>query len=262
MSHARGDKKNHFCSQAQKTNCDDCPITEKTDSGKKKNYVEICDPRWPKYTYPQYVARDPNPYVYEEKYEAHHILCVASVTEFILGGYGIQGAVGQTTWCINQKLNMLAMPLWGHTVKWYCRIGKAGGSILKDKIPPPFRNIPQHDISHNLYQDEVEQLLVQVACHVQDQDHDIRAQTLKKDLDDLSEHFVGELKDRGKRKGGTHEGWRLGQTKPDPDPQWCYPFSMAPDYAVDEIAIPSFDEKTEEWIDKIAAAIASGLKPG
>jgi hypothetical protein len=115
-----------------------------------------------------------------------------------------------------------------------------------------------HDVSHNLYQDEVDQALMQVACHVKDADHDIQAKTLKDDLDKLSGHFHQELKERGMRKGGVHEGWRLAHLSP-PDKEWNHPFSMAHDCATGEIAMPTIDKKKKEWIQRISKAIASGL---
>jgi hypothetical protein len=258
--HERGVRKGKFCCAAKKKNCGDCPVTDSDDKG-KKNYIAICDPGWKNYTFPQYVARKRKPYVYPEKYEAHHILCVASVTECILGMPGIQGAVRKTQWCINNKPNMIALPLLGHVVKYYCDIDDSDNfTAIKRQVPPPFNGVPCHDVSHDLYQEEVEQALMQIACNVKDQDHDVQADSLREDLVSHSEHFGEELKARGMRKGGVHEGWRLAHRKrPGPDPEWNHPFSMAHDAATSYITMPTIDEKKQEWISRISKAIASGL---
>jgi hypothetical protein len=108
--HRGAEPKGKFCCSPKDKNCGECPVNKTGDKG--KNYVAICDPGWSSYTYLQYVDGNPKPYVYEEEYEAHHILCVESVTPCILGTRGIQKAVRQTEWCINNKLNMITIPLF------------------------------------------------------------------------------------------------------------------------------------------------------
>src|SRR5437868_1274957 len=96
-------------------------------------------------------CKDPNPATWgsfvqgrkmrvDKVFEAHHLLCVASVTQFIAGKKEIAEIIQQTQWCINSEKNMLAMPLWGHTIKWYCDL-TASGVLTNQDVPPPFQNI-------------------------------------------------------------------------------------------------------------------------
>ena len=251
--HERGMRKDQFCTVPCETICDDCPGT--------KNYIQVCKPRWSSHTFERLVNSKDDPFVFDKKYEAHHILCVAPVTQELPGNRdkNINGPVKQTQWCINKKSNMLAMPLWGHTVKWYCRIDKKGGEVRKRVGAPPFKNLPQHDFDHNCKQGytwEVEQEMKRIARKIQDADHKLKGTKLAGALDKSSGEFLKKLKKRGKRKGGTHKAWKLAQ-KATPDPQWCHPFSMASDAKVTSVGFPArdFDDKLDKWIDRIAKAI-------
>ena len=49
---------------------------------------------------------------------------------------------------------MKAMPLWGHTVQWYCSFKEDDDGTIEGKVKsrtrePLFKNIPQHDFDHN-----------------------------------------------------------------------------------------------------------------
>src|ERR1700690_1795961 len=57
-----------------------------------------------------------------KNFEAHHAVCVACATEFIALDPKIVKIVKETDWCVNSTVNMLAMPLWGHTIKYYCNM--------------------------------------------------------------------------------------------------------------------------------------------
>jgi len=253
--HERGDRKGKFCTTPAEKICDDCPGT--------KNYIKVCEPSWVGETFKRLVRSKTNPFVFDKKYEAHHILCVAPVTQELLGtdNIKIRGPVEQTQWCINNEMNMIAMPLWGHTVKWYCSIDEDGGDIASGIGAPPFDNIPQHDFDHNCkegYTWEVEVEIKKVAKEIEQKGHKLSGDTLIGKLDDLSELFEEKLlDDRGTRKGGTHNAWGLAQKEP-PDPQWCHPFSMASDAKVSSVGFPArnFKDKVDKWINRIAKAIS------
>src|SRR5262245_53019212 len=89
------------------------------------DYRKVCKPAWSNLTYAQkYVDKDtgvndPRP----RSYEAHHILCLAQVKKVIVKESeknDFTDIVDSTEWCINDKRNMIALPMWGHTIMWYC----------------------------------------------------------------------------------------------------------------------------------------------
>src|ERR1700745_1793603 len=101
--HERGDRKGKFCTSPADPCCSDCP-------GKPETYISVCEPKaWAAHTFRRYVKRKVNTGAFDKKYEAHHILCVAPVTQDLLGNETIEGAIEQTLWCINNKDNMIAM---------------------------------------------------------------------------------------------------------------------------------------------------------
>lgn len=253
--HKRGKRKKDFCTQPAKPKCADCPCP--------KDYIEICKPRWAGVTFERLVNAEDGKFVFDKKYEAHHLVCVAPATKELLGKRGIQPAIEQTKWCINNKQNMLGMPLWGHTVKWYCsfshRAGKVTGKVKAGAKPPPFKNIPQHDFDHNCkggYTSEVETKCKKLAKDIKESGHKLKGESLAEALGDMSEFFEEELlESRGIRKGGTHAAWKLALNG---DSEWCHPFSMASDGKVTSVSFPvkDFDSKLERWIQRIANAIA------
>jgi hypothetical protein len=184
-----------------------------------------------------------------KKPEAHHLLCVACVTEFVAKDSKLKDVVRQTPWCINDTVNMFAMPLWGHTIKWYCNnfdemdldrdsVGDLidAGDLFSKKTGPKFKNIPQHDYDHNSglgYKQEVDRDLKQLASQIRDvakNSHEDASSALAGELEELSKKFRSELQRRGKRAGGTHNAWSevvKGVRKPHSD--WYKPFSMAND---------------------------------
>jgi hypothetical protein len=103
----------------------------------------------------------------ERSYEAHHILCVAQVNDVVIGNsekYGYTDILKKIKWCINQKKNMIALPLWAHTILWYCNgffdvlYDNKGNPIEESLLQaiepsrllrPPFRNLPQHNYGHS-----------------------------------------------------------------------------------------------------------------
>jgi hypothetical protein len=254
--HKRGKRKGQFCAIPCEKICDDCPGT--------KNYIKVCKPGWAAHTFLRLVKRavkKGGSFTFGKMYEAHHVLCVAPVSQNLVSKRSIEKVIRQTQWCINNKKNMLAMPLWGHTVKWYCSIDRTGGEIEEDVDAPPFKNIPQHDYDHNCekgYTWEIEQEAKKLAKDIEDAEHDMAGDDLAGTLNDLSDEYVKVLKKRGGRKDGTHNAWSLAQNTP-PDDEWFYPFSMASDPTVKAFPAKNFDESVQKWIDRIATAIASGV---
>lgn len=217
--HNRAKFKRDFCAVAAQPSCG-CSIDA--------DYIAVCKPSWADYSYVVDVAGKNK---YDKVFEAHHILCAASVGTMIVdaSGKGVSTIVGDTEWCINTKKNMLAMPLWGHTVQWYCNVG-ALTLRSANRGAPPFKNLPQHDWDHTGnggYQDEVDTELKKIVKDLKKAGHDATTFDLAGELDDLSQHFKDELKDRGNRGSpkGTHAGWNKGRD--DPDSEWYAPFSMA-----------------------------------
>jgi hypothetical protein len=245
--HKRGSKKGKFCGiPGNPCECGN-------------DYIKICEPGWSSHTFARLVKAQGGAFSFQKKYEAHHVVCVAPVSSELIAKPSIEGVIKETQWCINNKDNMLAMPLWGHTVKWYCTITAAGGSVASDIPAPPFANIPQHDWDHNCkegYTYEVEQAAKNLAQDAEEAGHEISPEDLKGALDGLSSDFKSLLSERGARQSGTHEAWKSGGTQAD----WCQPFSMASTDKVTSKGYPvkKFDESVAKWIKRIATAIAGG----
>lgn len=191
----------------------------------------------------------------QRSYEAHHIMCVAQVQKVVVGQkdtHGYADILDKTEWCVNNKKNMIALPLWAHTIKWYCNglldvlYDSRGNPIeqsLTDSLAkpnllrPPFRNLPQHNYGHSgrtiktSYNKENEKELVTAMRSLKKdkKNHDNeRIKTLKSKLGRLSKAFSKKLKERGKcQYGGTHAAWKAGCR--DPQSDWYKPFGMAQD---------------------------------
>lgn len=239
--HSRKQVKGEFCGNAASGKCG-CSFDQ--------DYRENCKPRWKDHEYVQIGARRVK---FKKGYEAHHILCVATVGKVLIGGKGISKIIHMTKWCVNRKVNMIAMPLWGHTIKYYCDI--KAKTIRKIRKQPPFKNLPQHDWDHNCaggYRHEVEEELLSLRYSVDENaaNHTLEAQQLADSLDALSKEFKDRLKARGsRRQGGTHKGWNKG--KKDPTSRWFEPFSMARDEHITAKGYPAPDFK-DETADKLA----------
>lgn len=245
--HKRGAKKEQFCGiPGNPCECGN-------------DYIKICEPGWSSHTFSRLVNAAAGKFSFDKKYEAHHVMCVAPVSSEIIAKDSIDGVVKATVWCINNKDNMLAMPLWGHTVMWYCAITAAGGDIKTDSVPPAFANVPQHDWDHNCkegYTWEVEQDAKSLAKELEEMGHEAKPENLAGALNALSSKFVGILATRGAREGGTHKSFTEGGT----GENWCHPFSMASDGKVTSKGYPvrNFDERVKKWIERIAKAIKEG----
>jgi hypothetical protein len=217
-SHSAGVKRGEFCAQRKKP-CKD-----------GKNYRTICAKPW--------------------TYQAHHVLCVASVTKFIGKKKEIQPIVKQTKWCINESFNMLAMPMWGTINKFYT----AQIRVSSVAAAPPFANIPVHSYDHGLYQDELDTDLMALADKVQNskKKHENAAKTLKGDLNSLASRYKNKkLLARGKRGKKTHQEWLQGLAGT-PSKTWYMPFSMA-----DAPEPRTFPARRKSVMEKVAKLIKS-----
>lgn len=173
--------------------------------------------------------------------EAHHILCCASVEKFKGRNTISRQIIEKTKWCVNIKSNMYGMPLWGHTIHYYCSVSEITGSAAKAMKaivaslksgtgpslgPPAWANIPQHNCDHDKYQSELERSLNRIADRlnrVAVKKHKEAQEELVSELNELASDLLGKLKRRGRRQDGTHEAWTNGPT----NKSWYEPFSMA-----------------------------------
>jgi len=251
----RGKKWDKFCTVPTRNRCE-CG----------NDYIKGCDPKWKSGF--QFLTGKLQEGVYSTRpknYEAHHIMCVGSVEK------GLQAEATEKQfkpilekeeWCVNDRSNMLAMPVWGHTVKHYCQITSiAGGMLDIAPLPPPFADLPQHDRDHNgdlSYKFEVDAEIKKIQAQIEKSPHDVKAGSIVAKLNSLSSQYRSTLKDRGTRRGGTHKCWQDG--KSGKDKLWFLPFSMASTAGAMERAFPSatFDERVKKWIEKIRKALAGG----
>lgn len=245
-SHSEGIQVGKFCAlRAEK--CSPC----------NARYQKNCDP--PPRGWAVYYFIQGRKVEVKKKHEAHHLLCVACVTEFLAKKEEILEIVEQTEWCINKKPNMFAMPLWGHTIKYYCNIVQ-GGVLLAQAQGPKFENIPQHDYNHNSvggYKSEVDTDMEKLADQIEkkaEESHEAAVGELKHKLQTLSNTYRTTLQGRGIRLGGTHVAWQLGSAQPTSD--WYLPFSMASDGAAEPRTFPAqgFDGKVVRKIARLVAA--------
>src|SRR5580698_8452349 len=90
-------------------------------NARQKAVGKISGKSWAKITFPQVVTdkKTGATSVRNKVPEAHHVLCTATVRDHLLNDPAIQPVVGTCTWCINAAVNMVPLPLWGHTVKYY-----------------------------------------------------------------------------------------------------------------------------------------------
>jgi hypothetical protein len=201
-SHIRGEKKGKFCACAVSGGSCECG----------NNFQATGKPSW---GWPS---------------QAHHLLPCSCVNAEILGKHGIQGVLRSTTWCINAKANMLGMPTWGHTVQWYCVIQLSTATfrfMSAARGAPPWENLPQHLVDHDLYNVEVSGRLRSVAIGWEVQDHKVKANEIAGDLKGLSDTMLTDLKERGERNGGTHSCWMEAKRTQGQHPGWYEPFSMS-----------------------------------
>jgi hypothetical protein len=207
------------------------------------DYIKCCEPGWVNETFLQKRKGGVGP----KKYEAHHLLCWSCVVEAFITDIAAKAILKGTNWCVNRKPNMIALPLWGHTVKWYAH----------NDGPPKFANLPQHDWDHNCtlgYTSEVQKKLKNFAKDIKDakKAHELpEPKDIASSLTSTSGTFRTQLKARGLRGGGTHASF-LGGGK---STGWYLPFSMAAAAVATQRSAPtSFDKKRK---DKWAAILAA-----
>lgn len=175
----------------------------------------------------------------ERRFEAHHILCVSPVNGEITTNTKIDQIVAGTKWCVNDKINMMPMPMMAHSVFWYVW-------LKQTLLPPPFCNLPQHDWDHGAYVKEIVERLkvVAKAAERKKQAHEAESKDIKQDMDTSAKRFKTLLELRGMRSGGTHAAWSK---------RVCDPFSMASKGRIKSKPFPAgkLDEKIKQWRDKI-----------
>jgi hypothetical protein len=196
------------------------------------DYIACCSPPWVAWTFAMGSKK-----VSAKKYEAHHVLCWSCVIAAFFTDVAKPILAG-TDWCVNRKPNMVALPLWGHTVKWY----------MFFDVPPGFANLPQHDWDHNCkmgYTFEVSERLKGFAMDLQaaKQAHELpEPKDIAAALDSTSDQYLVELRLRGARSGGTHKAFETGGSAAD----WYLPFSMAADAVATARRAPVSLEKMRE----------------
>jgi hypothetical protein len=208
------------------------------------DYIKCCEPgKWVDETFAQKRKGGAGP----KKYEAHHLLCWSCVVAAFITDVAAKAILKGTDWCVNRKSNMIALPLWGHTIKWY----------LHHDSPPKFANLPQHDWDHNCslgYTAEVTERLAEFSRDLKDakQAHELpEPEDIASSLNSTAKAFRAKLKARGVRGGGTHASFLGGGTTAG----WYLPFSMANLAVATQRGAPmSFDSKKKAKMRAIEAA--------
>ncbi len=208
--HTEGAERGKFCSLRM----EECPC------GNKYTAIMNGTESWGKYPQKHRVLT-----VVERSPEAHHVLPVASVTAEITANEKIKDEIVKNTkWCVNDRKNMIALPLFEMTFLHYLIQGQV--------TPPPFTGLPMHNYDHAAFQKEVDEELKQVGKDATQNTkaHEEVTKELKAALDNARDFFNPELASRGKRGKTTHgEFVAAMNAKPD-DPsieKWYEPFSMA-----------------------------------
>lgn len=191
--------------------------------------------------------------------EAHHILCVESVNQRPTGKNAerLQQILDQTGWCINAKLNMVALPKFGHTLKWY--------TVRGIRNPPSWKNLPQHDIHHNNkggYRHEVSQdireLWSKLTRQIDEKNCELKPETIASMLNDLSMKWDKALKKRGNREDGTHTAWNRAKSD-NGYAGWILPFSMASDAVALALSVGlTFDDRHTRKFKQLITAMSKG----
>lgn len=175
------------------------------------------------------------------EYQAHHVLCVASVTQYVSADTKIKKIVEQTPWCINRENNMIAMPPYFGTIfKMYF----AWLSLPAVSGKPPFADIPIHGYDHNSkegYKNDIDTEMRAIAGRAAKSQakHEVTSATLQGELDAYRDRMKPALKKRGERGQGTHVEWMkvyAGEKAVDSD--WYIPFSMADDGCIEKRTFP------------------------
>ncbi|MFN8066631.1 MAG: AHH domain-containing protein [Vicinamibacterales bacterium] len=209
--HTEGAERGKFCS----LRVEPCPC------GNKYTDIMSGTGSWGKYPQKHRVLK-----AVERSPEAHHVLPVASVTAEITANSKIKDEVVKNTqWCVNDKANMIALPLFEMTFLHYI--------INEEDSAPPFEGLPMHNYDHGAFQDEVDAKLKKIGNDAQanTKAHEDATKELKGALDSLRDAYNPKLASRGKRGKGTHGEFVNAMKDPDAASaeEWYVPFSMADD---------------------------------
>jgi len=161
---------------------------------------------------------------YKVPWEAHHMLSVSCVNN--LDGLdsdqkqAVRRCCDATTWNINNSDNLIALPLFGHTIKWY--------AIDCNEEAPGWANWPQHDWDHNStkgYCNDVRDEILEFYRKLEKKsnEHEIEKRSIASNLKTMETRWRGLIKKRGSKGRGTHEEWK------NKGEGWYKPFSMADD---------------------------------
>jgi hypothetical protein len=208
--HTEGAAKGQFCSLRM----EECPC------GNKYQDIMKGTESWGKYPQRHRVL-----IAVERSPEAHHVLPVASVTGEITANSKIKKVVVENTkWCVNDKKNMIALPLFEMSFLHYL--------ILGDAAPPPFVGLPMHNYDHAAFQREVGEELKQIGkdAAANTKAHEKVTAELLAAMNTTRDFFEPELKARGKRGKGTHGEFVNAMNAKEGDTsaeKWYIPFSMA-----------------------------------
>ncbi len=243
-NHSEGTLIIEFCTQRTDT-CKPC-------GNKYASIVTASD-----YLFPRLVQKKSGPVTLDISQNAHHILCVAEVTGIMSSDDKLKKVLQNTKWCINHKRNMISLPLFYHTVYWYCLDKESRGAgrmrigrYFTTRRTPKFKNKCNHDYDHDKYNEEVQTELKKLNATVKQAVHDYDAGELAGELNDLSSTFRTRLRNRGKRQGGTHAAW-MGALK-GTKPKWYEPFSLAGD-----VTSKQFPGQVRDLGDELPDVLAS-----
>jgi len=218
--HTEGAKKGEFCSLRM----------EKCPCGNKYKDIMQGTESWGKYKQKHRTLIS-----IERSPEAHHVLPVAAVTGSVTANKDIrEEVVKKTKWCVNDKLNMIALPLFEMAFTHYLveNDPDAGTPISA----PPFAGLPMHNYGHAAFQKEVNKELERVGedAKANTEKHEEAASTLLAAMNEERDDFKPELDSRGKRGKGTHVEFlnAMGLNEDGTEfsgsaPNWYLPFSMA-----------------------------------
>lgn len=221
--HSEGMLVKEFCTQ-RTSKCSPC--------GKKYDDCVKNDPALAvSFRFPRIKKEQTGPVVQDISQNAHHILCVAEVTKVMSVDEQLETILKNTTYCVNDSVNMIALPLFAHTVYWYLLYEDAGprqqlGGIMSSVPAPPFKDLPNHDFDHGSYNKEIETELNTLKGEIKEAEHNFESGELAGALNGISSTFRKKLKARAKRgAGGTHQAWEAA-CKGEAD-DWYLPFSLA-----------------------------------
>jgi hypothetical protein len=170
---------------------------------------------------------------YRRASEHHHIVCVSAI-QTVIGDPKVYAYASATTWCINEKVNLIGLPMWALHLMHYCDLlgrdpamqaQRVAGVWMPTVEPPPFSNLPMHDQDHDLYLKEVDDDLAKIATDLPEvKDCQDPEKTLKEEIDQVSKNYSLQLNMNARAYGGTHNAWTAGMNG---DASWYVAFSMS-----------------------------------